>query len=390
MPKLKKDFENFLNICVTGNWDFNLDGSISIEGDLDCSSFLKSSKKLNTGFLPKIKIKSVSGDFNCSNNNLISLQYSPEFVGGSFKCYSNNLKSLEFCSSKIGANLDCMYNQIETLFGCPAEIFGNIVLDFNELNDLQGGPKIVSGDYRVSTNQLISLIGSPIEIGGSFICENNNLESLIGGPKTVGKNYSCSQNYLTDLKGSPDTVGGNFCCSNNSIHSLERSPLKVTGGFDCRNNKLESLKGCSEFVGGGFNASNNSLISLEGLPSVNIEDVIIQSNKISDKSFYIIAKDVVKGIPYKVSLALSWDLLDYTDQENLSHFLDYKEVSEFIIKMYTDDPIGITKIYDRIPVHIRKKVMDQIKKSIEEPKEFNQTLQNVSDLISSGIFDDDI
>lgn len=390
MPKLKKDFEDFLNRCVTGNWGFNLDGSIFIEGDLDCSSFLKSSKKLNTGFLPKIKIKSISGDFNCSNNNLISLQYSPEFVGGSFKCYSNILKSLEFCSPKIGANFDCMYNQIENLFGCPAEIFGNIVLDFNELKDLKGGPKIVSGDYRVSTNQLISLIGSPVEIEGSFICENNNLESLIGGPKTIGKNYSCSQNYLTDLKGSPDIVGGNFCCSNNSIHSLEGSPLKVTGGFDCRNNKLESLKGCSEFVGGGFDASNNSLISLEGLPRVNADEVSIQSNKISDKSFSILTNDVVTGIPYKVSLALSWDLIDYKDQENLSHFLDYKEVSNFIVKRYSEDPIEITKIYDRIPVHIRKKVIDEIKKKLDNHKEFNQTIQNVSDLISSGIFDDDI
>jgi len=283
-----------------------------------------------------------------------------------------------------------MYNQIESLLGCPDTIFGNLLLDFNELKNLENGPTHVGGDYRVSTNKLNSLSGSPVEIGGSFICENNNLESLLNGPKNVLKNYSCSQNYLRDLKGSPNSVGGNFCCSNNLIDSLKGSPKKVLGGFDCRNNKLESLSGCSEFVGGGFNASNNFLISLDGLPSVDIEDVIIQSNKISDKSFYIIAKEVVKGIPYKVSLALSWDLLDYTDQENLSHFLDYKEVSEFIIKMYTDDPIGITKIYDRIPVHIRKKVMDQIKKSIEEPKEFNQTLQNVSDLISSGIFDDDI
>jgi len=390
MSKIKKDFEDFLNKCVTGTWSFNSDGSISIDGNLDCSFFLKSSKKLNTGFLPKIKIESVSGDFNCSNNDLISLEHSPKSIGGSFKCYSNNLKSLDFCPSYIGSNLDCMYNQIESLLGCPDTIYGNLLLDFNELKNLENGPTHVGGDYRVSTNKLNSLSGSPVGIGGSFICENNNLESLLNGPKNVLKNYSCSQNYLRDLKGSPNSVGGNFCCSNNLIDSLEGSPKKVSGGFDCRNNKLESLSGCSEFVGGGFNASNNFLISLDGLPSVDIEDVIIQSNKISDKSFYIIAKEVVKGIPYKVSLALSWDLLDYSDQENLSHFLDYKEVSEFIIKMYTDDPIGITKIYDRIPVHIRKKVIDQIKKSIEEPKEFNQTLQNVSDLISSGIFDDDI
>lgn len=390
MPKLNRNSEYFLNKCVTGNWNFDADGSIFIEGDLDCSSFLKFSKKLNTGFLPSINIKSISGDFNCSNNNLVSLRHSPDFVGGSFKCYSNNLKSLEFCPSKIGANFDCMYNQIENLFGCPAEISGNIVLDFNKLKDLKGGPKIVNGDYRVSTNHLSSLIGSPIEIGGSFICENNDLKSLRGGPKTIEKNYSCSQNYLKNLEGSPDRVGNNFCCSNNSINSLKGSPLMVSGGFDCRNNKLESLKGCSKFIGGGFNASNNFLVSLEGLPIINVDEVSIGFNKISDKSLSLLIKDVMKGIPYNVSLALSWDLIDYIDQENLSHFLNYKEVSDFIMKKYSENPIEITKIYDRIPVHIRKKVIDEIKKQLDNHKEFRQTIQNVSDLISSGIFDDDI
>lgn len=390
MPKLKKEFEEYLNKCVTGEWIINDDGSISVFGSLDCSSYLKSNKRLNTGFLPPIKIKEVTGDFNCSNNNLLSLENSPEYVGGSFKCYSNNLKSLIYCPSFIGMNLDCMYNQLENLSGCPEKINGNFILDFNELSNLENGPKEVNGDYRVCTNKLESLIGSPSKIEGSFLCENNKLGSLARGPKFVGKNYSCSQNYLTNLLGSPEYVGGNFHCSNNLLETLNGSPKRVSGGFDCKNNKLKDLSGCSEYVGGGFNASNNLLESLNGLPKVDINDVCINSNHISDNALLILAKEVVCGVPYKVALALSWDKIDYRDQEDLSKFLDYKEVSDFIMREYSGDPIGITKIYDRIPVHIRKKVMDNIRKNLETPREFDQTLSNVSDLISSGIFDDDI
>lgn len=390
MPRLKREFEGFLNKCVDGKWSVNEKGEISIEGNLNCQSYLKSIKKLNTGYLPSLDIIYISGDFNCSDNNLISLKNSPRIIGGSFKCFSNNITSLEFSPKEVGLNFDCMYNQIRSLEGCPESIDGNFIADFNNLENLIGGPKYVGGDYRVSTNNLNSLEGCAIEVGESFICENNVLCSLIGGPKKVGRNYICSQNSLNNLLGSPRFIKGKFICSNNRLLSLEGGPEEVTLDFDCKNNLLTNLLHSPKKVGQGFNASMNRLDSLEGLPIVQIEFLVVTSNKILDNTISILAPEVASGIPYKVSVALMWDKIDYKDQENLSHFLDYREVSDFILGNYSEDPIGTTKIYDRIPVHIRKRVIEEIKNSIDNSDGFKQTIENVSDLISSGIFDDDI
>lgn len=391
MAELKKEFIEFLNTCVDGTWDQNIDGSVSIYGNLNCSAYLKLSPDLNTGYLPQIIINHITGDFNCSDNNLLSLKNSPKTVGGSFKCFCNNIVSLEFSPEKIGLNFDCMYNQIRSLTGSPRIIRGNFILDFNNLENLEGGPEYVGGDYRVSGNKLNSLSGSPLEIGGSFICENNSLTSLLSGPRKVGKSYVCSQNYLENLQGSPEKINERFICSNNKLVSLIGAPREVNLDFDCRNNLLQNLIHSPTKIGQSFNAAINKLDSLEGLPIMNIDYLTVTSNKILDETINLLAKEVTSGISYKVAIALMWDHIDYRDQENLSHFLDYKEVSNFILHNYSDDPIWTTKIYDRIPVHIRKRVMEEIKNSLSDKEEkFEQTLENISDLISSGIFDDDI
>jgi hypothetical protein len=186
----------FLNKFVSGFWRIEEDGSVLIDGDFDCSNGLKTDQKS----LPRIRIKKITGNFNCSNNNLESLVNCPDEVGGSFRCSSNKLKSLKHSPKSVGANFDCMYNQIETLRGCTAEIPGNFIADFNELTSLEGGPIKVDGDYRVTTNKLTSLKGSPEKICGFFHCENNTLTSLESGPRSVGKLYNCSENKLKTLK----------------------------------------------------------------------------------------------------------------------------------------------------------------------------------------------
>jgi hypothetical protein len=121
---------------------------------------------------------------------------------------------------------------------------------------------------------------------------------------------------------------------------------------------------------------------------MNSENLVISSNKISEKTSAMLAKDVCTGIPFSVSLALSWDLIDYRDQENLSCFLDFLNVSDYIFNTFKNDPAETTKIYDRLPIHIKNKVIKEISKRSKDSGAFERSIENISDLVQAGIFDD--
>lgn len=85
----------------------------------------------------------------------------------------------------------------------------------NNLTSLENAPKSVDGDFYSSANQLTSLVGAPKTVGGDFYCSYNLLTSLEGAPETVSGDFYCSNNKLTSLTGVPKYVGGIFVCNGN-------------------------------------------------------------------------------------------------------------------------------------------------------------------------------
>jgi len=173
-----------LKKCIRGTYTINDDGSIDVEGDVDLSRKKLTKIPFNFG--------KVSGNFRCYDNQLASLEGSPNNVGGNFYCSNNKLKYLE------------------------------------------GAPTTVGGHFYCYNNKLTSLEGAPTTVGGSFYCSDNLLQSLEGAPTTVGDFY-CSSNKLTALKGAPNTVD-DFYCHDNQLKSLEGAPTTVGGMLDCTNN----------------------------------------------------------------------------------------------------------------------------------------------------------
>ena len=99
-----------------------------------------------------INFGKITGYFNCSNLDLISLKGAPQEVRGDF-----------YCSG-------CEY-----------------------LTSLEGAPKKVSRCFTCSgCNVLTSLKGAPKEVGGAFYCLYcRHLNSLKGAPKKVGGDFNC-------------------------------------------------------------------------------------------------------------------------------------------------------------------------------------------------------
>jgi hypothetical protein len=147
----EEDIESICKEYGIENWTLNEDGSIDVDGDINLNLSLKILNKL------PLKFRNVSGNFNCSFNDLISLEGCTKSVGGHFYCSYNNLTSLE------------------------------------------GGPK---------------------SVGGNFWCSNNNLTSLEGSPKSVGGDFWCSNNNITSLEGAPESITGKFYCKFNPVEQI--------------------------------------------------------------------------------------------------------------------------------------------------------------------------
>jgi hypothetical protein len=110
---LKKYFK------IEGTPTINPDGTVDIEGHCEL--------KKKTDKLPA-KFGKVSGNFDCHNNQLSSLEGAPQSVGGAFYC------------------------------------------NYNQLTSLVGAPQSVGGDFYCYDNQLTSLVGAPQSVGGIFYC----------------------------------------------------------------------------------------------------------------------------------------------------------------------------------------------------------------------------
>jgi hypothetical protein len=178
--KITKEQKSFLDEVVTGKWSINPNtGLVDVDGNVFISDM-----KLTE--IP-IKFGEVTGYFNCSINQLASLEGAPQSVGGDFFCQSNQLTSLE------------------------------------------GAPKSVGGDFHCFNNKLTSLEGAPKSVGGIFNCPYNQLTSLVGAPKSVVSNFYCFGNQLTSLVGAPQSVGSDFCCRSNKLTSLEGAPQSIGG-----------------------------------------------------------------------------------------------------------------------------------------------------------------
>ncbi len=105
------------------NYIINSDGSIDVDGNVNLV-------KKNLKEIP-LKFNRVSGYFNCSNNNLTTLEGCPKKVDGNFYCHKNELTSLEGCPKYVGGNFYFYHNQLTSLNGYNGD-YNNLLCDNKE------------------------------------------------------------------------------------------------------------------------------------------------------------------------------------------------------------------------------------------------------------------
>jgi hypothetical protein len=105
-------------------------------------------------------------------------------VQGSFFCYNQGLEDfLGIRFGKVRETFNCSSNQLRTLEGCPREVGESFSCHKNKLRTLKGSPRKVGGGFYCHRNPLISLEGAPDVIGGQFLFNRTtfkyNLQSFL-------------------------------------------------------------------------------------------------------------------------------------------------------------------------------------------------------------------
>jgi hypothetical protein len=234
--------EKILDYLGIKNYKINPDGTVDVDGNVD----------LYEEGLVEIPIKFgvVKGDFDISQNNLLSLKNCPRVVTGKFSCSFNRQLSSLKNGPKSARDFDCSHCNLTSLEHAPKEVHSNFNCSFNQqLSSLKNVPKNAKY-YNFSFCNLTSLEHAPDSIEFDFVCNNNdNLTSLVGGPKYVGRDYVCRKCDLKSLEGAPNELSGSFDCSENeNLTSLIDGPKKVEKLYNCSRCNLTSLEGVPKEV----------------------------------------------------------------------------------------------------------------------------------------------
>jgi hypothetical protein len=234
--------ERILEHFKIQNYTINDDGTVDVDGNVD----------LSEEGLTEIPIKFgiVRGNFNITQNNLLSLKNSPREVTGTFDCTFNRQLSSLKNGPKSAKDYDCSHCNLTSLEGAPMEVTRKFNCSFNrQLSSLKNGPKSAKY-YNCSFCNLTSLKHAPDRIEFDFGCNNNyNLTSLVDGPRYVDGDYACRDCNLKSIEGAPNELSGSFDCSKNeNLTSLIDGPKKVRAIYDCSQCNLTSLEGVPKEV----------------------------------------------------------------------------------------------------------------------------------------------
>jgi hypothetical protein len=129
MNNIEEFCEKYLVKEVYYNYIINRDGTVDINGNVLLGQLEKNMTKL------PVKFGKVSGYFFCEDNNLITLEGCPDYVGREFnvkKCY--NISTLEGCPKYVGKYFSCENNNLTTLKGIEkCEIIGGFYCGNNNI-----------------------------------------------------------------------------------------------------------------------------------------------------------------------------------------------------------------------------------------------------------------
>ena len=253
VPDLKFQAALTTQNWVSGWWDAT--GTVS-GGDYCYTSeinFITTLNLNNTGITDMTGIEDFIALtwFECSVNNMTSLNMSNSTLLTELWCQTGNLTSLDVSGCTLLTKFRCDNNQLTSL-----DVSQNTILEFlwcqqNQLTSLD-----------VSSNTALTLLNFSQNLLTSINVTNN----------TALTNLNCSSNQLTSLDVSSNLALTNLYCYDNLLTSLDVSNNLALTYLDCSDNQLTGLniKNTNNFnlPGTALNTISNPLLT-----AINCDDV---------------------------------------------------------------------------------------------------------------------
>ncbi len=145
----REDIIKWLNKNNIKNFELNQQNEINVKGSVNLAGKLANLSKLPVVF------NKVDGKFDLSDNELVTLEGSPRFVGNDFTCLKNELKTLKGAPKEVHGNFIVIHNNIQSLKHSPNYIKGDFICSHNPITDLDGIDKI---DGDIYTNVRIDMV----------------------------------------------------------------------------------------------------------------------------------------------------------------------------------------------------------------------------------------
>jgi hypothetical protein len=122
----------------------------------------------------------VKGNFNATMGKLRSLKGTPLAVLAQFDVSYNPITSLDYAPLFVGAEFLAHHCEIKDITNLnQSQILGLINLCNNQISSLEGSPQHVNGAFFIGHNPLISLVGGPKRVA-LYSCEDCQITHLDG------------------------------------------------------------------------------------------------------------------------------------------------------------------------------------------------------------------
>ena len=151
----------------------------------------------------------ITGFFDCSYNNLKSLEYGPEYVGENFKCVSWNLTSLRGAPENIDGDFLCNQNKkLTSIEFCPKYIKGCCKLHHCSITSLhnihlyiKSTQRLYVGGNKISSHMLGLLLIKELTFVGCFPTDIMNepiqiINKYLEQPVSKQRMFDCQEELI--------------------------------------------------------------------------------------------------------------------------------------------------------------------------------------------------
>ena len=189
-----------------------------------------------------VRINGLIDYFDCSENDLKSLDVSHNAILATLDCYWTGITALDLSKNTALGKLNCSYNSIGTLDLSNNKALFSLSCYNCELGSLDLSNNTELEEAVVKNNELTSLtVSSNTKLLLLDVQNNEKLKSIDASMLTDLEELQCSYTGLTALDVTHNTKLVKLICSNNKLTTLDLSKNTLLERLFCDGNQLTSL-----------------------------------------------------------------------------------------------------------------------------------------------------